>query len=60
MKARALSELDGVNRGLSWRDQATLQTYVYDSFEADGLHDLLYDTLNDDEVGAEALALMRS
>ncbi|MBL8601566.1 MAG: AAA family ATPase [Myxococcales bacterium] len=54
----ALSELDGVNRGLSWRDQATLQTYVYDSFEADGLHDLLYDTLNDDEVGPEALALM--
>jgi len=52
-------ELDDYNATHSERkDKKSLQTYVFDSYEADLLRQLLLDALSDPDVAEEALALL--
>jgi len=53
-----LTELDEFNAGRPWDEQKSLQAYVFDSYEADLLRELLLDALRDAEVAEEALALL--
>lgn len=58
---RALAgELEAVhdyNRPREWADQKSVQTYVYDTYEADLFSRLLADALNDPGAAADALRL---
>ncbi|HYF80155.1 MAG TPA: AAA domain-containing protein [Symbiobacteriaceae bacterium] len=53
-----LTELDEYNAGRPWEQQKSLQTYVFDSYEADLLRDILIESLQDEEVAEAALALL--
>jgi len=53
-----LTELDEYNDGLPWEEQKSLQTYVFDSYEATLLRELLVDALRDPAVAREALSLL--
>lgn len=45
------------NEGREWKDQKSLQTYVFDSYEAALLNNLLFDALEDDDEETKEAAL---
>jgi hypothetical protein len=53
-----LLALHRYNEGREWRDQKSLQTYVFDSYEYTLLDDLLLESLDDASVAREALQLL--
>ncbi len=56
---RRLAEVDAHNRAHSeWKEQLTLQCYVFDAHERDLLEDLLFEALEDPESSEQALQLL--
>jgi hypothetical protein len=52
-----LLTLHRFNEGKEWKDQKSLQSYVFDSYEAALLNDLLFTALENDDVDTKEAAL---